>query len=51
MVKKYREKPIEDRKTSGEYLKTNDNSEAKKIVELAKDLPHLKKPIKYILKN
>ena len=32
------------------YLKINDNTEAKKVVAESRDLPHLQKPIKYILK-
>lgn len=33
------------------YLRSNDNTEAKKVVAESKDLPHLQKPIRYILKN
>lgn len=32
------------------YLRTNDNTEAKRVVEESKNLEHLKKPIRYILK-
>lgn len=32
------------------YLKTNDNTEAKRVVEESKNLPHLQKPIKFMLK-
>lgn len=32
------------------YLRTNDNTDAKRVVEESKNLEHLKKPIKYILK-
>jgi hypothetical protein len=37
-------------KTSGDYLKSPSIELAKKIVEEAKNLPHLQK-IKYLLKN
>lgn len=37
-------------KTSGDYLKSPSTELAKKIVEEAKNLPHLQK-IKYLLKN
>ena len=44
--------PIENRKTSGDYLKYTDVEMAKKVVQESKDLPHLaKQKIKYILKN
>lgn len=32
------------------YLKNNDNTEAKRVVEESRNLPHLQKPIKYMLK-
>jgi len=32
------------------YLKANDNTEAKKVVEACKELPHLQKPPKFLLK-
>lgn len=38
-------------KTSGDYLRNSNVIESKKIVEEAKNLPHLQKPIKYLLKN
>lgn len=32
------------------YLRTNDNTEAKRVVESVKDMPHVNK-IKFLLKN
>lgn len=32
------------------YLRSNDNTEAKRVVEASRDLPHLQKPIKFMLK-
>ena len=32
------------------YLRSNDNTEAKRVVEQSKNLPHLQKPIKFMLK-
>jgi hypothetical protein len=51
MKKKYLITPTEKLKDNTSYLKNNDNTEAKKIVEQSKDLPHLKKPIKFMLKR
>ena len=42
--------PSSKRVDNKNYLRTNDNTEAKKVVAESKDLPHLQKPIKYILK-
>ena len=42
--------PESKRVSSGHFLRNNDNTIAKQVVEESKDLPHLKKPIKYILK-
>lgn len=32
------------------YLRSNDNTEAKRVVEASKNLPHLQKPPKFLLK-
>jgi len=50
MKKKHLIIPTEKLKSNTAFLRTNDNTEAKKIVEQCKDLPHLQKPIKYMLK-
>lgn len=42
--------PSAKRVDNTSYLKTNDNTEAKRVVEASRDLPHLQKPIKFMLK-
>jgi len=50
MKKKYLITPTEKLQDNISYLRNNDNTNAKKIVEQCKDLPHLQKPIKFMLK-
>ena len=49
-MKKHLVTPTEKLKSNTAFLRTNDNTEAKKVVEAAKLLPHLQKPIKFMLK-
>lgn len=42
--------PTAKRVDNTSYLRTNDNTEAKRVAEESRDLPHLQKPIKFLLK-
>lgn len=42
--------PSAKRQDNTSYLRSNDNTEAKRVVEESKNLPHLQKPIKFMLK-
>jgi len=50
MRNKYKKVPTDKLQDNTSYLKNNDNTEAKRIVEQSKELPHLQKPIRYMLK-
>lgn len=50
-MSKNNRKPVEQRKTQQEIIGFPSNKEALKIVEDAKNLPHLQKPIKYLTKK
>lgn len=50
MKSKSKSLPTEKRADNRSYLKANDNTEAKRVVELCRDLPHLQKPPKMMLK-
>jgi len=50
-MKKHEPRPTEKLQDNKSYLRNNDNTEAKRVVESSKDLEHLKKPIRYMLKN
>lgn len=50
MKSKSKSVPTEKRVDNTAYLRNNDNTEAKRIVEESRNLPHLQKPIKYMLK-
>jgi hypothetical protein len=50
MKSKSKAVPTAKRMDNTSYLKFNDNTEAKRVVEESRDLPHLQKPIKFMLK-
>lgn len=50
-MNKHEPKPIAKLKDNRSYLKSNDNTEAKRVVEESKSLPHLQKPPKMMLKR
>lgn len=51
-MKKNKHNPIPTERVidNRSYLKSNDNTEAKRVVEESRNLPHLQKPIKFMLK-
>lgn len=43
-------KPVNKLQDNIAYLRNTNVSEAKKVVEQCKDMPHLQKPVKFMLK-
>lgn len=50
-MKKHEPRPTEKLKDNTSYLKNTNVQEARKVVEDAKNLPHLQKPPKMMLKR